>query len=161
LRQHLIEEIQEMGSERSLEERMENPTRNLERPEKSSVSDPRKVFVVHGRNDAARKAVFDLLLALKLWPLEWNEVASETGTGAPYIFEILQKGFEIAQAIVVVLTPDELVEMRPELQRGGMETGRVGTNLVPTCFSRPEWRLCVIESARSCWNLGLWYKQAT
>jgi predicted nucleotide-binding protein len=92
------------------------PKQEPSRLEHTKMSDPRKVFVVHGRNDKARRAVFDLLRALDLWPLEWNEVASETGTGSPFIFEILQKGFEIAQAIVVILTPDELVEMRAELQ---------------------------------------------
>jgi predicted nucleotide-binding protein len=78
------------------------------------VSDPRNVFVVYGRNELARKAVFDLLRALNLRPLEWDEIAAKAGP-APFIFEVLQKGFEIAQAVLVVLTPDELARLRPEL----------------------------------------------
>jgi predicted nucleotide-binding protein len=111
LRQHLIEEIQEMDS-------FDARLRNLGRREGTSMADnKRKVFVVHGRNEAAKKAVFDLLRALDLSPLEWGQVTRATGSGSPFIFDILEKGFEIAQAIVVVLTPDESVEMRPELRR--------------------------------------------
>jgi CAP12/Pycsar effector protein, TIR domain len=80
------------------------------------MADPRKVFVVHGRNDAARKAVVDFLLSIHLWPLEWHEVAHETGNASPFIYEILEKGFEIAQAIIVILTPDEIVELQPALR---------------------------------------------
>jgi hypothetical protein len=80
------------------------------------MADPRKVFVVYGRNDAARRAVVDFLRSVHLWPLEWHEVALETGSASPFIYEILEKGFEIAQAIVVILTPDEIVELRPALR---------------------------------------------
>src|SRR5919112_4861355 len=78
--------------------------------------DPRAVFVVHGRNLAARKAVFDFLRVIDLRPLEWDEVARQTRSGSPFVFEILERGFEIAQAIVILLTPDEEVTLRAALR---------------------------------------------
>jgi|tagenome__1003787_1003787.scaffolds.fasta_scaffold20826217_2 hypothetical protein len=82
----------------------------------ASEVNPRAVFVVHGRNLAARNAVFDFLKAIDLRPLEWDVVAGETRSGAPFVFEILERGFEIAQAVIVILTPDEEVTLRPTLR---------------------------------------------
>jgi predicted nucleotide-binding protein len=82
--------------------------------------DPRKVFVVHGRNDAARNALFTFLRALGLHPLEWSEIVKETGKASPYIGEVLEKGFSIAQAVVVLMTPDDEARLR-EPYRGPNE----------------------------------------
>jgi len=83
-------------------------------------SDPRKVFVVHGRNDPARIALFTFLRALGLHPLEWSEIVQATGKGSPYIGEVLEKGFSIAQAVVVLMTPDDEARLR-EPYRGPNE----------------------------------------
>jgi len=77
--------------------------------------DPREVFVVHGRNSIARTAVFDFLRAIELRPLGWDEVVIRTHTGSPFVLEVLERGFEIAQAVVVILTPDEEVTLCPAL----------------------------------------------
>jgi hypothetical protein len=74
---------------------------------------PRAVFVVHGRHQAARNAVFDFLRAIDLLPLEWNVVVSKTGNTAPFVFDVLKCGFQVAQAVVIILTPDEEVMLRP------------------------------------------------
>lgn len=71
------------------------------------VQDPRKVFVVYGRNLKARKALFEFLRAIDLRPMEWSEIVAATGKGAPYIGEILDKAFFEAQAVVVLMTPDD------------------------------------------------------
>lgn len=82
--------------------------------------DPRKVFVVHGRNHAARDALFAFLRAISLHPLEWTEIVKETGNAAPYIGEVLETGFSIVQAVVVLMTPDDEARLR-ELYRGPNE----------------------------------------
>jgi predicted nucleotide-binding protein len=46
-----------------------------------SHPDPTKVFVVHGRNEKARIAMFAFLRAIGLQPIEWSEAVSLTGTG--------------------------------------------------------------------------------
>ena len=75
-------------------------------------SDSREVFVVHGRNDAARNALFEFLRAIDLHPLEWSEVGQATGKASPYIGEILDVAFAQAHAVVVLFTPDDEARLR-------------------------------------------------
>ena len=77
--------------------------------------DTRNVFVVHGRNNVAREAMCEFLRAIKLWPLEWSEVIQATGKPMPYIGEILETAFALAQATLVLITPDDEVRLRKEL----------------------------------------------
>lgn len=79
----------------------------------------RKVFVVHGRNHAARNAAFEFLRALGLDPIEWTEAISLSGKAAPYIGEILDAGLSAAQAVVVLLTGDDEVRLNNEESDNG------------------------------------------
>jgi predicted nucleotide-binding protein len=79
-------------------------------------SDPTKVFVVHGRNEAARNAMFQFLRSLGLKPIEWPQAVLATGKVAPYIGEVLDVAFSTAQAVVVLMTPDDMAYLRPSLQ---------------------------------------------
>ena len=79
--------------------------------------DPSKVFVIHGRNDAARKATFDFLRALGLKPIEWTQAIQGTWKPSPYVGDVLDHAFSVAGALVVVLTGDDLAQLRPELQK--------------------------------------------
>ena len=76
-------------------------------PAARQAADPRKVMVVHGRDEEARRAMFDFLRALGLSPLEWGSLVAGTGKGAPYIGEVLDHAFETAKAVVVLFTPDD------------------------------------------------------
>ena len=67
----------------------------------------REVFIVHGRNLAARDALFEFLRSVDLHPLEWSEAISATGKASPYIGEILDAAFSSAHAVVVLFTPDD------------------------------------------------------
>jgi predicted nucleotide-binding protein len=78
--------------------------------------DPRRVFVVHGRNVAARDALFTFLRAIGLDPIEWDPAVALTGQGAPYIGSVLDRAFAEAQAVVVLLTGDDEARLRQELQ---------------------------------------------
>jgi predicted nucleotide-binding protein len=96
--------------------------------------DPKKVFVVHGRNEAARRALFSFLRALKLEPLEWSEAIALTGVGAPYVGQILDKAFAKVWAVVVLLTGDDYA---------GLQTPFVGPSdgsdeIGPTPQARPN-----------------------
>jgi Predicted nucleotide-binding protein containing TIR-like domain len=89
----------------------------------------RKVFVVHGRNREARAAMFTFLRAIGLGPIEWSEAVRLTGEASPYIGHVLDAAFSAAQAIVVLLTPDDetipLAQARPNvLFEAGMAMGR-------------------------------------
>jgi predicted nucleotide-binding protein len=74
----------------------------------------RRVFVVHGRNNAARDAMFAFLRSLGLQPIEWSQAIAMTGEASPYIGKVLDTAFAAAQAVVVLLTPDEIAYLRPE-----------------------------------------------
>lgn len=78
------------------------------------AADPKKVFVVVGRNTAASDAMFAFLRAIGLTPIEWSQAVAETGSGSPYIGQVLDTGFEMAQAVVVLMTPDDVAHLRRE-----------------------------------------------
>lgn len=76
------------------------------------VGDPKTVFVAHGRNEAARNAIFTFLRSIGLHPLEWSEAVAATGKGTPYIGEILDAAYTRAQAVLVLMTPDDEGRLR-------------------------------------------------
>ena len=80
-------------------------------------TDARKVFVIHGRNDAAREAMFVFLRAIGLHPLEWPEVVLATGKTSPYIGEILDTAFSEAGAVVALFTPDDEARLREPFRK--------------------------------------------
>ncbi len=71
------------------------------------IMQSKKVFVVEGRNSKINRAMFDFLSSLGLEPIEWEQARAATGEATPFIGEILNSAFKMAQAIVVLLTPDE------------------------------------------------------
>lgn len=79
-------------------------------------SDTRRVFVVHGRNDKARKAMFFFLRSIHLDPVEWSEAVTESGSPTPYIGEILDAAFSRAHAVVVLFTPDDVAHLREQFR---------------------------------------------
>ena len=79
-------------------------------------TDTRQVFVVHGRNDIARVALFTFLRSIGLDPLEWSEAVKATGQPTPYIGEILNAAFSRAHAVVVLLTPDDEACLRQQFR---------------------------------------------
>lgn len=96
--------------------------------------DPRKVFVVYGRDHEAKGALFSFLRALGLIPLEWEHLVALTGTGTPYIGDVLVRGFREAQAAVVLFSPDDEARLHPDLR--GPDEPAHETEL--TCQPRPN-----------------------
>jgi hypothetical protein len=60
---------------------------------------PNQVFVVHGRDRAAKDATFAFLRAVGVKPIEWNSVLAMTKKSAPYVGEILDSAFAKARAM--------------------------------------------------------------
>ncbi len=79
----------------------------------------RNVLVIYGPDEQTRRAVFDFLRALGLRPLEWVTMVTQTGKPAPTIVETMQNALSIARAIVVLMTPDDVVLLHPELRGPG------------------------------------------
>lgn len=77
-------------------------------------ADPKKVFVVHGRNDKIRRELFAFLHAIGLSPIEWSQAEALTGKASPFIGEVLDAGFGVAQAVIVLLTGDDEARLKSE-----------------------------------------------
>jgi len=75
------------------------------------------VFIVHGRNEDIKNAMFEFLRAIRLEPIEWEEAIKMTGKPNPHIDEILIEAFNSAQAILIIFTPDDLVKLNPHFQK--------------------------------------------
>lgn len=80
--------------------------------------DTRSVFVVHGRNEALRRAMFEYLRSINLAPMEWTQAVELTGVGSPYIGQVLDAAFDNARAVVVLITPDEIAYLQPRYGNG-------------------------------------------
>jgi predicted nucleotide-binding protein len=81
-----------------------------------TIQDTRNVFVVHGRNAEARRSLFGFLRSIGLKPLEWSQAIKVTSKASPFIGEILDVAFSTAQAVVVLLTPDDEAQLREQFR---------------------------------------------
>jgi predicted nucleotide-binding protein len=79
--------------------------------------DKKAVMVIHGRDEDRVQGFFNLLRSMGLIPLEWGELATKTGVGAPYVGEVLDAAFTNAAAVVVLLTGDDLTILDPDYRR--------------------------------------------
>ena len=75
----------------------------------------KNVFVVHGRDEQAAQALFDFLEALGLRPLGWEALVAACGTASPYLRDVIVQGIGMAQAAVVLMTPDDTVGLHGDL----------------------------------------------
>jgi len=70
---------------------------------------------MHGRNLAARNAVFASLGALGLLPVEWEEAHRPHRKGLPPNLEAVRAAMAAAQAVVVLLTAEDEAKLLPGL----------------------------------------------
>jgi predicted nucleotide-binding protein len=97
--------------------RSENPLPLGEIPleiDVSTTGQRRKVFLVHGRDIATRDAMIDLLESFDLRVIHWRDAAVAAGSGTPYTGNIVRAGLEMADGVVVLLTPDDVGYVRRE-----------------------------------------------
>lgn len=104
------------GSERAAPTQ---PSASPPAPPPQTAVNPRNVMVVHGRDLGLRDSMFALLRALDLAPLEWSQLVSLTGEGTPYVGRVLERAFEVAQAAVVLFSPDDEARLSERLWRDG------------------------------------------
>lgn len=80
------------------------------------VVSPKNVFVIHGRNSQIRKSMFAFLRSLGLQPIEWEVARQATNQASPYIGDILNAGFSMAQAFIVLFTGDDEGKLLEQFQ---------------------------------------------
>ena len=87
------------------------------------IAEPRdttSVFVVHGRDYEAKAAMWGFLRDLGLHPLDWeDDLIALTGQGSPYVGQILDAAFGQAQAVVILITPDDVARLHVDLVQQG------------------------------------------
>jgi hypothetical protein len=98
--------------------------------------------------------MFDFLRAIGLQPLEWSQAVAATGEGTPYVGRILDEAFSIAQAVVVLMTPDDEARLRKQFQKDHDEpyenqlTGQARPNVLfeaGMAMGRDERRTVVVQ----------------
>jgi predicted nucleotide-binding protein len=94
----------------------------------------RNVFVVHGRDEQAVTALFGFLEALGLHPLGWETLVAACGTASPYLRDVIMQGIAMAQAAVVLITPDDTVWLHTDLRTPGEDMHEV----LPAMQARPN-----------------------
>ncbi|MGA2454555.1 MAG: TIR domain-containing protein [Solirubrobacteraceae bacterium] len=98
--------------------------------QESEAARGRRVMVVHGRNLKARDAMFRFLRSVELAPIPWHQAVSETGMGSPHNLAAVRAAMDVAQAVVVILTPEERAGLLPELASPD-DTGEVQIRTQP------------------------------
>lgn len=82
---------------------------------KSTRLKDNSVFVIHGRDLKLRDSIYAFLSALGCKPVEFHQAVTKVrGAGTPFIGQVLDAVFEQAQALVVLLSPDDDVQLKPQ-----------------------------------------------
>jgi predicted nucleotide-binding protein len=101
----------------------DSPKRSLRKkqPAKPSRAKDNSVFVVHGRDEGLRKAMFEFLRALTLNPMEWSKAVllPKRGGANPHVDDILDAAMARVQAVVVIFSPDDLAMLKDSLLSTG------------------------------------------
>lgn len=85
------------------EAKMPTPTRN------------NSIFVVHGRDARLTDDMYAFLRAIGINPVEWNEAIKGAKGGAnPIVGDVINQAMKKAQAILVLLSPDEEAKLKPQ-----------------------------------------------
>jgi predicted nucleotide-binding protein/actin-like ATPase involved in cell morphogenesis len=114
----------------------------------------RRVFLVHGRDHSTRDALATLLKASDLKVIHWRDAAEYAGGGTPYTGDIVAAGMANADAVVVLLTPDDMGYARPHLREAAdgpherEPTGQARLNVVfeaGMAIARDRDRVVLVE----------------
>jgi predicted nucleotide-binding protein len=81
----------------------------------SGPGDKRSVFIVSGRDSEATAGVVHVLRAMNLRVVEWTHAVLRTGVPNPYTGDVVATGLRMADAALVIITPDDVVRLRPDL----------------------------------------------
>lgn len=79
--------------------------------------DRRSVFAVVGRDNQAIVAVLTFVRSMGLRVVEWDHAVARTGLPNPYVGDVVLAGMGMADATIVIFSPDDLVQLRQDLLR--------------------------------------------
>jgi predicted nucleotide-binding protein len=85
-------------------------------PRSADEGDPKKVFLIHGRNSAAPEQMGIFLRSMGLEPVWFRDVRKTMG-GTATIAGVVEQGMKLAHGILALFTPDEFSSLRSELRK--------------------------------------------
>lgn len=112
------------------------PSKSKPAKKKKRRSKDNTVFVVHGRDDALRRSMFEFLRTLGLAPQEWQQALASAKGNNPYVGSVIDEVMDQAQAVVVMLSPDDWVRLKEqfcskdEMRSQGREQGQARPNVL-------------------------------
>jgi predicted nucleotide-binding protein len=103
------------------------------------------VFIVHGRDKITLQSVVEYLKQNGLMPLTFEETKELVETSVPTILEVVDKGMAAAQAVIVLLTPDDEARLK---ESGEESKGQARPNVIfeaGIAFGRYRKRTVLVE----------------
>lgn len=73
-----------------------------------------RIFLIHGRNKKMKKSIRDFLTCLNIDIVEWEDGVSKTEKPHPFNHEIIEAAFKLAEVLLILFTPDDLVKLKEE-----------------------------------------------
>jgi predicted nucleotide-binding protein len=80
------------------------------------TGDLSEVWVIYGHDEPFRKTIFDLLRTVGLKPIEFESAVKRSGSGSPFVLDVVLNEIGNAPAIVSLSTPDDHAELREEMR---------------------------------------------
>ncbi|MFG3684378.1 TIR domain-containing protein [Micromonospora chalcea] len=80
-----------------------------------SSADRKSIFLVSGRDTKVSVAITATLRAMGLRVIEWDHAVASTGLPNPYVGDVVMAGMRLARAVLVLMTPDDVVCLREDL----------------------------------------------
>jgi predicted nucleotide-binding protein len=78
----------------------ESPTRP------AAQEDPGRVFLIHGRNEPARRALTAFLRSLGVIPIEWTNLIAAGDSWRAQMLDVLRSALETSSAVIALLAPE-------------------------------------------------------
>jgi len=112
------------------------PPRKGGKAPKAKKTKGNSVFVVHGRDVALRKSMFDFLRSLGLNPMEWEQAVDQAKGNNPDVGNIIETAMARVQAVVVMFSPDEMAHLKEQFwsvddkHGDGKQAGQARPNVI-------------------------------
>lgn len=113
-----------------------------------------RVFLVHGRDDQAVGLMRRCLEDVGMQIILWDDAIKLTGSGTPYILDIVRAGMRGADATVVLFTEDEDVSLRPDFRKIG-EQDVAGRQARPNVWLEAGMSLAIDKTRTILVELGV------
>lgn len=84
---------------------------SIQQPRQNMNKKANSIFLVHNTKSPAITEITKLLKSASVSLIHWEDAVAATGKPSPQILEVIRKGFDIATAVLILMTPDERAEV--------------------------------------------------